>query len=95
MKFEPLFDRVAVELLPSEEKTLGGIIIPDTAQSKSNKGKVVAVGKGSRDKDGNFIPMELQVGDEVIFNDWGHTKVKIDGKELLLMKEGDVIGVVK
>ncbi len=95
MKLEPLYDRVAIELLQNDEKTIGGIIIPDTAQTKQNKGKVVAVGKGARDKDGNFIPMELKVGDEVLFSEWNQTKVKIDGKELLIMKESEIICVLR
>ncbi len=94
MKFQPLHDRIAVELIELEQKTSGGIIIPDTAKEKPVEGKVVAVGKGARDNAGNLLPLEVKVGDIVMFGKWAGTEVKIDGKNLLIMKESDVIGIV-
>lgn len=94
MKFRPLHDRIAVQPLASEEKTTGGIIIPDNAQEKPIQGKVVAVGNGARDQGGNIIPLEVKVGDVVMYGKWGGTEVKIDGQELIIMKESDVVGIL-
>lgn len=93
-KFVPLKDRIAVERIAEEEKTVGGIIIPDTAKEKPMQGKVVAVGNGSRDEKGNVISLEVKVGDTVLFAKWAGTEVKIDGKDILVLKEADVIGIV-
>jgi chaperonin GroES len=95
MKFRPLHDRVVVRRLDSEEKTKGGIIIPDTAKEKPQEGEVVAVGPGGRDEAGKLIPIDLKVGDRVLFGKWSGTEVKINGEELLIMKESDVMGVVE
>ena len=95
MGFKPLHDRVLVRRLGEEDKTAGGIIIPDTAQEKPSEGKIVAVGPGSRDKDGNLVPLELKVGDTILFGKWSGTEVKIDGKELLILQESDVLGNFK
>ncbi len=95
MKIKPLHDRILVRRLDQEEKTAGGIIIPDTAQEKPQQGEVLAVGPGARDESGRLIPMEVRVGDVVLFTKWGGTEVKIDGTELLVMKESDVIGIVE
>ncbi|MFN3623472.1 MAG: co-chaperone GroES [Hyphomicrobium sp.] len=95
MKFRPLHDRVVVKRLESETKTSGGIIIPDTATEKPQQGEVVAVGPGSRDESGKLIPIELKKGDKVLFGKWSGTEVKIDGQELLIMKESDVMGVLE
>ena len=92
--FRPLGDRVLVKRVKEEEKTKGGIIIPDTAQEKPQEGEVVAVGPGARDEDGERIPMDLKVGDRILFGKWSGTEVKIDGDELLIMKESDVMGVI-
>ena len=94
MKFRPLHDRVLVESLESEEKTAGGIIIPDTAKEKPQEGKVMAVGPGAKTEDGKIIPMDVKVGDRVLFGKWSGTEVKIDGKEYSIMKESDIMGVV-
>lgn len=94
MKFRPLHDRIAVQPLASEEKTTGGIIIPDNAQEKPIQGKVVAVGNGARDQGGSIIPLEVKVGDVVMYGKWGGTEVKIDGQELIIMKESDVVGIL-
>jgi chaperonin GroES len=94
MKFRPLHDRVVVERIESEEKTKGGIIIPDTAKEKPQEGKVVAVGPGARDESGKLVPLDVKAGDRVLFGKWSGTEVKIDGKELLIMKESDIMGVV-
>ncbi len=94
MKFRPLHDRIAIQPLASEEKTTGGIIIPDSAQEKPIQGKVVAVGNGTRDTNGNIIPLEVKVGDVVIYGKWGGTEVKIDGQDLIIMKESDVVGIL-
>ena len=94
MKFRPLGDRVVVRRIESEEKTAGGIIIPDTAKEKPQEGEVVAVGPGARNEDGERIAMEVEVGDRVLFGKWSGTEVKIDGKDLLIMKESDIMGVV-
>ncbi len=94
MKFRPLHDRVLVESLESEEKTAGGIIIPDTAKEKPQEGKVIAAGPGAKTEDGKIIPMDVKVGDRVLFGKWSGTEVKIDGKEYSIMKESDIMGVV-
>ena len=94
MKFRPLHDRVVVKRLTAEEKSAGGIIIPDTAQEKPSQGEVVAVGPGGRDEAGKLIPIDLKVGDVVLFGKWSGTEVKIDGQELLIMKESDIMGVL-
>ena len=94
MKFRPLHDRVLIESLESEEKTAGGIIIPDTAKEKPQEGKVIAVGPGAKTEDGKTIPMDVKVGDRVLFGKWSGTEVKVDGKEYSIMKESDIMGVV-
>jgi len=94
MKFRPLHDRVLVRRLSSEAKTAGGIIIPETAQEKPSEGVIVAVGTGARRDDGTIVPMEVKAGDTVLFGKWGGTEVKIDGEDLLIMKESDILGVV-
>jgi chaperonin GroES len=94
MKFRPLHDRVAVKRIEAEDKTAGGIIIPDTAKEKPSQGEIVAVGPGGRDEAGRIIPIDLKVGDGVLFGRWSGTEVKIDGAELLIMKESDIMGVV-
>ena len=93
MNFKPLHDRVLVKRVESDEKTAGGIIIPDTAQEKPQEGKVVAVGKGGQTEDGKIIPMDVKVGDKVLFGKWSGTEVKIDGKEYSIMKESDIMGI--
>ena len=94
MKFRPLHDRVLVESLDSEEKTAGGIIIPDTAKEKPQEGKVIAVGPGSKSEDGKITPMDVKVGDHILFGKWSGTEVKIDGKDYSIMKEIDIMGVI-
>lgn len=94
MNFKPLHDRIAVEPLEHEEKSAGGIIIPDTAKEKPMQGKVVAVGKGTREDNGSITPLELKVGDIVLYGKWSGTEVKIDGKTLMVMKESDVMGII-
>jgi chaperonin GroES len=94
MKFRPLHDRVVVKRIDAEEKSAGGIIIPDTAKEKPSQGEVVAVGPGGRDEAGKLIPIDVKVGDRVLFGKWGGTEVKIDGEELLIMKESDIMGVL-
>jgi chaperonin GroES len=94
MNFRPLHDRVVVKRIDAEEKTAGGIIIPDTAKEKPSQGEIVAVGPGGRDETGKLVPLDLQVGDRVLFGKWSGTEVKIDGKELLIMKESDIMGVL-
>jgi chaperonin GroES len=94
MAFRPLHDRVVVERLDSEEKTKGGIIIPDTAKEKPQEGKIIAVGPGGRDESGKLTPLDVKKGDRVLFGKWSGTEVKIDGKELLIMKETDIMGVI-
>ena len=94
MKFRPLHDRVLVESIDSEEKTSGGIIIPDTAKEKPQEGKVIAVGPGSKSEDGKITPMDVKVGDHVLFGKWSGTEVKVDGKEYSIMKESDIMGVI-
>ena len=95
MKFRPLHDRVVIRRIDGEEKTVGGIIIPDTAKEKPQQGEVVAVGPGVRDDGGKIIPLELKEGDRVLFGKWSGTEVKIDQEELLIMKESDVMGVLE
>jgi chaperonin GroES len=94
MAFRPLHDRVAVRRLESEEKTKGGIIIPDTAKEKPQEGVIVAVGPGGRDETGKLTPLDVKAGDKVLFGKWSGTEVKIDGQDLLIMKESDILGVV-
>ena len=94
MKFRPLQDRVVVRRIEGEEKTKGGIIIPDTAKEKPQEGEVVAVGPGARDESGKLIPIDLKAGDLVLFGKWSGTEVKLDGDELLIMKESDIMGVI-
>ena len=94
MKFRPLRDRVALSRVDSENTTSGGIIIPDTAAEKPQEGEIIAVGPGARDESGKIIPLELRPKDKVLFGKWSGTEVKIDGKELLIMKESDVMGVI-
>jgi chaperonin GroES len=93
-KFRPLHDRVVVRRIAAEEKTKGGIIIPDTAQEKPSQGEIIAVGPGGRDEAGKLIPTDLKVGDRILFGKWSGTEVKIEGEELLIMKESDVMGVI-
>ena len=95
MKFRPLHDRVLIKVLDSEEKTAGGIIIPDSAKEKPQEGEVVAVGPGSKSEDGKISPMDVKVGDTVLFGKWSGTEVKIDGQEYSIMKESDIMGVTK
>ena len=95
MKFRPLHDRVLIKVLESEEKTAGGIIIPDTAKEKPQEGEVVAVGPGSKSEDGKISPMDVKIGDIVLFGKWSGTEVKIDSKEYSIMKESDIMGVTK
>ena len=95
MKFRPLHDRVLIRVLDSEEKTSGGIIIPDTAKEKPQEGEVVAVGPGAKSEDGKISPMDVKVGDIVLFGKWSGTEVKIDGIEYSIMKESDIMGVSK
>ena len=94
MAFRPLHDRVVVRRIEAEEKTKGGIIIPDTAQEKPSQGQVLAVGPGGRDEAGKLIPIDLKVGDRVLFGKWSGTEVKLDGVEYLIMKESDIMGVL-
>lgn len=94
MKFRPLHDRVLVRRLEAAEKTAGGIIIPDTAQEKPQEGEVVAVGTGTRAEDGKVTPLELRAGDRILFGKWSGSEVKLDGEDLLIMKESDVLGIV-
>jgi chaperonin GroES len=95
MKFRPLHDRVVVRRTEQETKSAGGIIIPDTAAEKPQQGEVVAVGPGARDDAGKLVPIELKKGDRVLFGKWSGTEVKIDGQELLIMKESDIMGVIE
>ena len=95
MKFRPLHDRVVVKRIDEEQKTKGGIIIPDTAKEKPMQGEVLAVGPGGRGEDGKLIPMGVAVGDRVLFGKWSGTEVKLDGDELLIMKESDLMGVLE
>lgn len=95
MSVKPLHDRVLIERLEAESKTAGGIIIPDTAKEKPAEGKVIAVGAGAKDDDGDRIPMDVKVGDKVLFAKWGGTEVKIGGKELIILKESDILAIVE
>jgi chaperonin GroES len=95
MKFRPLHDRVVVKRIDAEEKTKGGIIIPDTAKEKPQEGEVVAVGPGARDESGKLVPIELKAGDRILFGKWSGTEVKLDGEDLLIMKESDIMGVIE
>jgi chaperonin GroES len=95
MKFRPLHDRIVVKRIDAEEKTAGGIIIPDTAKEKPSQGEVLAVGPGGRDEAGKLIAIDVRVGDPVLFGKWSGTEVKIDGEELLIMKESDIMGVIE
>ena len=94
MKFRPLHDRVVVKRIEAEEKSAGGIIIPDTAKEKPQQGEVVAVGPGGRDEAGKLIPIDVKAGDRILFGKWSGTEVKIDGVEYLIMKESDIMGVL-
>ena len=93
MKFRPLHDRVVVKRIDAEAKSVGGIIIPDTAQEKPSQGEIIAVGPGSRDENGQLIPIDLQAGDHVLFGKWSGTEVKLDNVDYLIMKESDIMGV--
>jgi len=93
-KFRPLHDRVVVRRLESEEKTKGGIIIPDTAKEKPQEGEVIAVGSGARDESGKLVPLDVKAGDKVLFGKWSGTEVKLNGEELLIMKESDIMGII-
>lgn len=95
MKFRPLHDRVLISRIEQEEKTAGGIIIPDTAKEKPMQGDVVAVGSGTRDESGKVVPLDVKSGDRVLFNKWSGTEVTIDGREYLVMKESDIMGIVQ
>jgi chaperonin GroES len=94
LKFRPLHDRVVVKRIIAEQKSAGGIIIPDSAQEKPSQGEVIAVGPGGRDEAGKLIPIDLKVGNTVLFGKWSGTEVKIDGEDLLIMKESDIMGIV-
>ena len=95
MKFRPLHDRVLVRRIEADEKTAGGISIPDTAKEKPSQGEVIAVGPGGRDEAGKLIPIDIKAGDTVLFGKWSGTEVKIDGEDLLIMKESDILGIVE
>ncbi|AGK56550.1 co-chaperonin GroES [Hyphomicrobium denitrificans 1NES1] len=95
MHFRPLHDRVVVRRIDAEEKTAGGIIIPDTAKEKPQEGEIVAAGPGARDEKGELLPLDVKAGDRVLFGKWSGTEVKIDGEELLIMKESDILGIVE
>ena len=95
MKFRPLHDRVVVRRLTAEEKTAGGIIIPDTAKEKPMEGEVVAVGPGARNEQGAIVALDVKAGDRILFGKWSGTEVKIDGEELLIMKESDIMGIIE
>src|SRR6476661_7442830 len=94
MKFRPLHDRVVIQRIDAEAKTAGGIIIPDTAQEKPQQGKVIAVGPGGRDENGKLIPVDIEIGDRILFGKWSGTDVKVGGVEYLIMKESDIMGVL-
>ena len=94
LKFRPLHDRVVVKRVDAEQKSAGGIIIPDTVREKPSQGEVVAVGPGGRDEAGKLVPLELKSGDRVLFGKWSGTEVKLDGEDLLIMKESDIMGVI-
>ncbi len=95
MKFRPLHDRIVVKRIDAEEKTAGGIIIPDTAKEKPQQGEVIAVGPGARNEQGQLVPLDVKAGDTVLFGKWSGTEVKIDGEDLLIMKESDIMGVLE
>ena len=95
LKFRPLHDRVVVKRIDAEAKSAGGIIIPDTAQEKPSQGEIVAVGPGGRDESGKLIPLDLKAGDRVLFGKWSGTEVKLDGEDLLIMTESDIMGVIE
>ncbi len=95
MKFRPLHDRVVVRRLDAEEKTAGGIIIPDTAKEKPMEGEIIAVGPGARDEQGHLVELDVKAGDRVLFGKWSGTEVKIEGEELLIMKESDIMGIIE
>ncbi len=95
MKFRPLHDRVVVRRIESEDRTSGGIIIPDTAKEKPQEGEIIGVGPGARDEAGKLVPLDVKVGDRILFGKWSGTEVKIDGEELLIMKESDVMGIIE
>ena len=94
MNFRPLHDRVVIRRLNAEEKTLGGILIPDTAQEKPMEGEVIAVGPGARNEQGHIVALEVKAGDRILFGKWSGTEVKLDGEELLIMKESDIMGII-
>ena len=94
MKFRPLHDRVLVRRIDEEEKSAGGIIIPDTAKEKPSEGEIIAVGSGARNEKGEITPLDVQVGDLVLFGKWSGTEIKVDGEDLLIMKESDVMGII-
>ncbi|MBR7158395.1 MAG: co-chaperone GroES [Alphaproteobacteria bacterium] len=95
MKFRPLHDRVLLKRVEEDKKTLGGIIIPDTAKEKPSQGEVIAVGPGGRDEDGKIVQMSVKVGDRVLFSKWSGTEVKVDGEDLLIVKESEILGVIE
>ena len=95
MKFRPLHDRVVVRRLEADEKTAGGIIIPDTAKEKPMEGEVIAVGPGARDESGKLVPLDVKAGNRILFGKWSGTEVKLDGEELLIMKESDIMGIIE
>ena len=94
-KFRPLHDRVVVRRIEADEKTKGGIIIPDTVKEKPSEGEIIAVGPGGRDENGKLVPMDVKAGDRVLFGKWSGTEVKLDGEDLLIMKESDIMGIVE
>ena len=95
MKFRPLHDRVVVKRIDAEEKTAGGIIIPDTAKEKPSQGEVIAVGPGGRDEAGKLTPLDVQAGDRILFGKWSGTEVRLEGEDLLIMKESDILGIIE
>ena len=95
MKFRPLHDRVVVKRLESDQKTKGGIIIPDTAKEKPQEGEIIAVGPGARDENGKIVALDVKAGDRILFGKWSGTEVKIDGEEFLIMKESDIMGIIE
>jgi chaperonin GroES len=95
MKFRPLHDRVVVKRVEEDTKTAGGIIIPDSAQEKPQQGEIIAAGPGARDESGKVVPLDVKKGDKILFGKWSGTEVKIDGKELLIMKESDIMGILE
>ena len=95
MKFRPLHDRIVIRRIEGEDKTKGGIIIPDTAKEKPQEGEVIAVGPGARDESGKLVPLDVKAGDRVLFGKWSGTEVKLEGEDLLIMKESDLLGVIE